>query len=104
MIDAKTLIEYVDKWIALLADAAVTDASRIRQPQSLWTYLRDGEFPDESQLAKSLAQYVPALLQVAIRGYWDLQARAAHRPRPQGSPPPDATTHDEPDVRRGTSP
>ena len=48
--------------------------------------MRDAEFPDESKLARTLAQYVPALLQVAIRGYWDLRG-AALMDRTQASPP-----------------
>ena len=71
-IDAKTLPEYVDKWITLLA-ALPTPTQAEFASRNLYAYLRDEEFPDESQLAKTLAQYVPALLQVAIRGHWELQ-------------------------------
>jgi hypothetical protein len=71
-IDAKTLPEYVDKWIALVSARPSTDQAEFAS-RNLYAYLRDAGFPDESKLAKTLAQYVPALLQVAVRGYWDLQ-------------------------------
>jgi hypothetical protein len=71
-IDAKTLSEYVDKWIALLA-ARPNPGQAEFASRNLYAYLRDEEFPNELQLSKTLAQYVPALLQVAVRGYWDLQ-------------------------------
>ena len=84
-IDAKTLPEYVDKWITLLA-ALPTPTQAEFASRNLYAYLRDEEFPDESQLAKTLAQYVPALLQVAIRGHWELQGAPLIN-RAQGSPP-----------------
>jgi hypothetical protein len=70
-IDAKTLPEYVDKWIALVSARPSPDQAEFAS-RNLYAYLRDAEFPDETKLAKTLAQYVPALLQVAVRGYWDL--------------------------------
>ncbi len=85
-IDAKTLTEYVDKWIALLPARPGPGQAEFAG-RNLYAYLRDEEFPDESQLAKTLAQYVPALLQVAIRGYWDLQG-VPLIDRTQGAPPP----------------
>jgi hypothetical protein len=85
-IDAKTLPEYVDKWIALLS-ARPSPVQAEFASRNLYAYLRDEEFPDESQLAKTLAQYVPALLQVAVRGYWDLQGTPLID-RAQGSLPP----------------
>ena len=87
MIDAKTLIEYVDKWIALLEDRPSSMQAEFAS-RNLWTYLRDEEFSDESQIAKLLAQYVPELLQVAIRGYWNSE-RESLIERPKGSPPSD---------------
>jgi hypothetical protein len=85
-IDAKTLPEFVDKWIALLSARPSPEQAEFAS-RNLYAYLRDEEFPDESKLAKTLAQYVPALLQVAIRGYWDLQGTPLID-RTQGSPPP----------------
>ena len=70
-IDAKTLPEYVDKWIALVSARPSPDQAEFAS-RNLYAYLRDALFPDETKLAKTLAQYVPALLQVAVRGYWDL--------------------------------
>ena len=87
MIDAKTLIEYVDKWIALLEDRPSSMQAEFAS-RNLWTYLRDEEFSDESQIAKLLAQYVSDLLQVAIRGYWNSE-RETLIERPKGSPPSD---------------
>jgi hypothetical protein len=69
-IDAKTLPDYVDKWIARLGDRPSPGQAEFAS-RNLLTYLRDEEFPNETQVAKTLAQYVPALLQVAIRGYWE---------------------------------
>lgn len=85
-IEAKSVTEYVDKWIALLP-ARPDPVQAEFASRNLYAYLRDEHFPDESQLAKALAQYVPALLLVAIRGYWDLQG-APLIDRAQGSPPP----------------
>jgi len=84
-IDAKTLPEYVDKWIALLSARPTPEQAEFAS-RNLYAYLRDVEFPDESKLAKTLAQYVAALLQVAVRGYWDLQG-APLVDRTQASPP-----------------
>ena len=84
-IDAKTLPEYVDKWLALVSPRPSPDQAEFAS-RNLHAYLRDAEFPDESKLAKTLAQYVPALLQVAIRGYWDLQGTPLID-RKQASPP-----------------
>ena len=83
-IDAKTLTDYVDKWIALLPARPTPEQAEFAS-RNLYAYLRDAEFPDESKLAKILAQYVPALLQVAIRGYWDQQG-APLIDRKQASP------------------
>lgn len=83
-IDAKTLSEYVDKWTALLA-ARPNPGQAEFASRNLYAYLRDEEFPNELQLSKTLAQYVPALLQVAIRGFWDLQGTPLID-RAQGSP------------------
>jgi hypothetical protein len=71
-IDAKTLPEYVDKWIARLSDQP-SPAQAEFASRNLLTYLRDMEFADEKSLGKTLAAYVPSLLQVAIRGYWEVQ-------------------------------
>jgi hypothetical protein len=68
-INAKTLPEWVDRWIGHLADRPRATQAEFAS-RNLYAYLRDEEFPDESQLEKTLAQYVPALLQVAIRNYW----------------------------------
>ena len=85
-IDAKTLSEYVDKWIARLPVRPTPEQAEFAS-RNLFAYLRDAEFPDESKLAKTLGQYVPALLQVAIRGYWNLQGGPLID-RARGSPPP----------------
>jgi hypothetical protein len=71
-IDAKTLPEYVDKWASRLADRPSPSQAEFAS-RNLLTYLRDEEFGNEAQLAKTLAQYVPGLLQVAIRGHWEAQ-------------------------------
>jgi len=73
-IEAKTLPESVDKWIELLPELP-----RRRKGSSqphLLTYLRDEEFSDESRLSKTLGPYLPALLQLAIRGHWIQSGRA----------------------------
>ena len=84
-IDAKTLPEYVDKWIALVSARPSPDQAEFAS-RNLYAYLRDAEFPDETKLAKTLAQYVPALLQVAVRGYWDLHGTPLID-RKQSAPP-----------------
>jgi hypothetical protein len=86
-IDTKTLIEYVDKWIALLSDRPSSMQAEFAS-RNLWTYLRDEEFSDKSQIAKTLAPYVSDLLQVAIRGNWDSE-RETLIERTKGSPPSD---------------
>jgi len=86
-IDAKTLIEFVDKWIALLMDRPSPGQAEFAS-RNLLAYLRDEEFSDESQVARALAQYVSALLQVAIRGYWDSE-REPLIERPKGPPSSD---------------
>jgi len=69
LVNAKTLPEVVDQWIGLLAERPRAVQAEFAS-RNLYAYLRDEEFPDELQLEKTLAQYVPALLQVAIRNYW----------------------------------
>jgi hypothetical protein len=71
-IDAKTLPEYVDKWITRLSDQPSPTQAEFAS-RDLLAYLRDTEFHDEKSLGKTLAAYVPSLLQVAIRGYWEVQ-------------------------------
>ncbi|HEY2678559.1 MAG TPA: hypothetical protein VGI65_16415 [Steroidobacteraceae bacterium] len=66
----KSLVDSVDRWIALLDDRPVPMEAEFAS-RNLYTYLRDEKFPDEMQLAKTLNAYVPELLQVAIRGYWN---------------------------------
>lgn len=68
-VDAKTLVDFVDKWIALLPDAP-SPAQAEFASRNLPTYLRAEKFSDETQLAMTLGPYTSALLQVAIRGYW----------------------------------
>lgn len=92
-IEAKTLPEYVDKWIARLGDRPSPSQAEFAS-RNLLTYLRDEQFPNEAQLAKTLAQYVPALLQVAIRGYWQAQ----------GGPLLTRTTGSTPDAPRRMTP
>lgn len=67
---AKSLAEYVDKWIALLQDRPSRTQAEFAS-RNLSAYLGDEAFPDEQQAAKTLNAYVPELLQVAIRAYWD---------------------------------
>ena len=69
-IDAKTLPEYVDRWISHLPDRPSPSEAEFAS-RNLLAYLRDETFPDEEQSAKTLNVYVPELLQVAIRAYWD---------------------------------
>jgi hypothetical protein len=69
-IDAKTLPEYVDRWISDLSDRPSPSEAEFAS-RNLLAYLRDETFPDEEQSAKTLNVYVPKLLQVAIRAYWD---------------------------------
>jgi hypothetical protein len=69
VINAKALPEWVDRWIGHLAERPRATQAEFAS-RNLYSYLRDEEFPDESQLEKTLAQYIPALLQVAIRNYW----------------------------------
>jgi hypothetical protein len=68
-LDAKTLAEYVDQWIALLPDSPGPGQAEFAS-RNLLTYLRDEKLSDEMQLAKTLGPHLPGLLQVAIRGYW----------------------------------
>ena len=84
-IDAKTLPEYVDKWIALLPARPSPEQAEFAS-RNLYAYVRDAELPDESKLTKTMAQHVPALLQVAVRGYWDMQGTPLID-RKQASPP-----------------
>jgi hypothetical protein len=69
-IDAKTLAEYVDRWLSLLPDRPSASQAEFAS-RNLLAYLRDETFPDDEQAAKTLNAYVPELLQVAIRAYWD---------------------------------
>ena len=85
-IDAKTLPEFVERWIALLMDRPDSGQAEFAS-RNLYAYLRDEEFPDEAQLEKTLAQYVPALFQVAIRNYWYGQHTPLLEPA-KGSAPP----------------
>ncbi|MGH7747768.1 MAG: hypothetical protein ACREQ5_23860, partial [Candidatus Dormibacteria bacterium] len=68
-IEAKTLQDYADKWIAVLADSPGPPQAELAS-RNLLTYLRDEKFSDESQLVKTLGPHLSALFQVAIRGYW----------------------------------
>jgi len=72
-IDAKSLAEYVDRWITLLPDRPSASQAEFAS-RNLLAYLRDQTFPDEEQAAKTLNAYVPELLEVAIRAYWDREA------------------------------
>jgi hypothetical protein len=69
-IEAKSLPEYVDKWIALLEERPSRTQAEFAS-RNLSAYLDDETFPDEQQAAKTLNAYVPELLQVAIHAYWD---------------------------------
>lgn len=69
-IEAKTLAEHVDRWISLLPDRPSASQAEFAS-RNLLAYLRDETFPDDEQAAKTLNAYVPELLQVAIRAYWD---------------------------------
>jgi hypothetical protein len=91
-IDAKTLPEYVDKWIALVSARPSPDQAEFAS-RNLYAYLRDAEFPDETKLAKTLAQYVPALLQVAVRGYWDLHGTPLIDRKQSPPPAPSRLSH-----------
>jgi hypothetical protein len=68
-IEGKTLPESVDKWLELLPELPSASQGEFAS-RNLLTYLRDEEFSDESRLSKTLGPYIPALLQLAIRGYW----------------------------------
>ncbi len=88
-IRGKALADSVDRWIARLPERPSQGQAEFAS-RNLWTYLRDEKFVDELQLAKTLNPYVPALLQVAIRGYWNRERRPlVDRPQapPQSSPP-----------------
>lgn len=68
-IDAKTLPDFVERWIALLPDAPTPIQAEFAS-RNLLTYLRDEKVPDETQVTKTLGPHLAGLLQVAIRGYW----------------------------------
>lgn len=93
---ANTLPEYVDQWIAQLADHPLLSQAEAAS-RCLVRYLQEVEFTNHAQLAKTLAQYVPALLEVAIRGYWETQD-APLIARSHGSPPHAARTFTAGDV------
>lgn len=68
-IEAKTLVDFADQWLALLPDAPTPQQAEFAS-RNLLTHLRDQKFSDEAQLVKMLGPYLSALLQAAIRGYW----------------------------------
>jgi hypothetical protein len=68
-IEAKTLAEFVEKWIALLPDSPTSCQAEIAS-RNLLTFLRDETISDETQLARTLGPHISVLLQLAIRGYW----------------------------------
>ncbi|MGH6876030.1 MAG: hypothetical protein ACREHV_01495, partial [Rhizomicrobium sp.] len=67
-IDAKTLVDFVDQWLALLPGAPSPSQAEFAS-RNLLTYLRDEKFSDETQLTKTLGPHLSGLIQVAIRGY-----------------------------------
>jgi hypothetical protein len=68
-IEAKTLADFVEKWTASLSDSPTSSQAEFAS-RNLLTLLRDETFSDDAQLAKTLGPHIPALLQLAIRGYW----------------------------------
>jgi hypothetical protein len=88
-ITARTLTEYADRWIAQLADRPNASQASFAS-RNLYAYLRDEEYSNAEHLEKTLAQYVPALLQLAIRNYWYEQRIALIEPAkgPQPHEPP----------------
>ena len=84
-IAAKTLSEFADRWVAQLGESPDSTQAEFAS-RNLYAYLRDEEFPDEELLEKTLAQYVPALLQLAIRNHWYEQRSPLIAP-PKGPQP-----------------
>jgi len=81
---ARSLIEYVDKWLDALSDppscAQAEFASR-----NLFSYLEE-ELGDSPHLGSVLSPYLPALLQVAVRGYWYAERKPLVEPDPIRTP------------------
>ena len=87
---AKTLPECVDKWIAQLTDRPSPSQAEAAS-RCLLKCLRDGQFTNDGQLTKTLAQYVQALVEVAIRGHWEAQGTPLMAPN-HGSTPDGSRT------------
>lgn len=85
-IDAKSLADSVDKWIARLPD--LTSAAQAEcASRNLFSFLLEKDCPDEAQLNRAIRPYLCALLQLAIRAHWYLGRRPLLGPEEQGSHP-----------------
>jgi hypothetical protein len=73
-INGKGALQALDEWIANLP-ARVTPAQAEHASGNLRECLRDAD-ADDAQLRRALRAHVGALLQLSIRGYWQI----AHRP------------------------
>jgi hypothetical protein len=87
---AKTLPEYIEQWSVQVADRPSPSQAEVVS-RNLLRCLRDEQFTDDAQVAKTLAPYVPALLLVAIRGYWEGQGAPLVAPT-HGSTPYNSRT------------
>jgi len=73
-IEAKSLAESVDKWIALLPDLTTPQQAEFAS-RNLLSFMRDEDCPDDTQLDRALRPYMSGLLQLAIRAHWYAERR-----------------------------
>ena len=74
-INGKGALQALDEWIANLP-AWMTRAQAEHASGNLREFLRNADGFDDAQLRRALRAHVGALLQLSIRGYWQI----AHRP------------------------
>ena len=65
---AGSFVEFLDKWLDSLVDQPSCSKAEFAS-RNLASFLKDPTM-DSPHLGSALSAYVPALLQVAIRGYW----------------------------------